>query len=84
MSKSIHGRNVIQLMQQHKPQPREQWLALMASEFGGDATYFTCQAQDMSAEQLFDLFAGNGRITDEGEGYAIHQCGCGGHGHSHD
>ncbi|WP_394129474.1 YecH family protein [Shewanella maritima] len=85
MSKSIHGRNVINLMKTHTPQPREQWLALMAQEFGQDAQFHTCQASDMTAEQLFELFVGNGRLSDSAEGYTINQCGhCAGkEGHNH-
>ncbi|MBR9728400.1 YecH family metal-binding protein [Shewanella intestini] len=75
MSKSIHGRNVINLMKSHSPQPRDQWLALVAQEFGEQAQFHTCQASDMTGEQLVDLFVSNGRITEGEQGFTINQCG---------
>lgn len=85
MSTSIHGRNVINLMKQHSPQPHDQWLALVAQEFGANAEFHTCQASDMTAEQLIGMFISNGRLTETAEGFTINQCGhCGGkESHSH-
>ncbi|MDO6641473.1 MULTISPECIES: YecH family protein [unclassified Shewanella] len=76
MSKSIHGRNVIKLMKdQNTPQPQQQWLALMAAEFGENAEFHTCRASDMSAAQLVELFISNGRLTETEAGFVINQCG---------
>ncbi|WP_144212523.1 YecH family protein [Shewanella donghaensis] len=86
MSKSIHGRNVIKLMkEQNTPQPQQQWLALMAEEFGENAEFHTCQASDMAANQLVELFISNGRLTETEAGFVINQCGhCAGkEGHAH-
>ncbi|GIU50472.1 MULTISPECIES: YecH family protein [Shewanella] len=91
MSDSIHGRNVIKLMKaQNTPQPHQQWLALMAQEFGENAQFHTCRASDMTGAQLVDLFISNGRLTETEAGFQINQCGhCAGkehgeEGHSHD
>ncbi|WP_394493314.1 YecH family protein [Shewanella sp. ENK2] len=91
MSDSIHGRNVIKLMkEQGTPKAHQQWLALMAQEFGENAEFHTCRASDMNAAQLVDLFISNGRLTETKAGFVINQCGhCAGkehseEGHSHD
>ncbi len=80
MSRSIHGRNVLEIVREtEQALSREMLLQSMRTQFGEEAVFHTCSASDMSGEELVDMFLGKGRLVqDEGQ-LSVGGCGCGSH-----
>ena len=77
---SIHGRNILNLVQEHgEPVSREELLTAIGNHFGGAARFHTCSAQDMNAVQLLDMFLEKGKLVLDGEMILFRGCNCGCH-----
>ena len=77
---SIHGRNILNLVQEHgEPVSREELLTAIGNHFGETVRFHTCSASDMSAEQLLDMFLEKGKLILEGGMILFHGCNCGCH-----
>jgi probable metal-binding protein len=70
MSKTIHGHEVMHFMlEQGGSFTRESLLEAVAGRFGADARFFTCSADDMTAEQLIDFLAAKGKFVEQENGF---------------
>ncbi|WP_110458864.1 YecH family metal-binding protein [Shewanella algidipiscicola] len=69
MSDSIHGHQVMQLMLSLGGAiSKTELIKLMATHFGEQATYHTCSATEMSAEQLIAFLERKGKFTESSMG----------------
>ena len=70
MSKTIHGHEVMHFMlEQGGGFTRESLLKAVTGRFGADARFFTCSADDMTAEQLIDFLAAKGKFVEQENGF---------------
>ena len=77
---SIHGRNILNLVQEHgQPFTKEELLNTIGNHFGVQARFHTCSASDMRAEALLDMFLEKGKLELEGELIQFRGCNCGSH-----
>ncbi|WP_299810070.1 YecH family metal-binding protein [uncultured Shewanella sp.] len=69
MSDSIHGHQVMELMLAHgKSLTKESLKSLMHNEFGEQARYHTCSAQEMDADELIAFLEKKGKFIHSEEG----------------
>jgi probable metal-binding protein len=70
MSKTIHGHEVMHFMlEQGGSFTRESLLKAVTGRFGADARFFTCSADDMTAEQLIDFLAAKDKFVEQENGF---------------
>ena len=70
MSQSIHGHEVMHLMMEHGGSFTKQSLReAIVARFGADARFYTCSADDMTAEQLIDFLEAKGKFVADGTGF---------------
>jgi len=68
----IHGHEVIDMMiQSGKPYSRDTLLAEIIATFGTQARFYTCSAQNLTAENLVDFLESKGKFTHESDGFKI-------------
>jgi probable metal-binding protein len=66
----IHGHEVIQMMlQAQKPYTRASLLADIVANFGADARFYTCSAQDLTPEGLIDFLQSKGKFVSCEDGF---------------
>jgi probable metal-binding protein len=66
----IHGHEVIQMMlQSGKAYTRGSLLTDIVSTFGSDARFFTCSAQNFTAEGIIDFLQAKGKFVPGDEGF---------------
>ncbi len=66
----IHGHEVIQMMlQSGKPYTRASLLADITSNFGPTARFYTCSAEDLTADGLIDFLREKGKFVECEEGF---------------
>jgi probable metal-binding protein len=74
MKEQIHGHEVMKMMieaKRHftKPELKE----AIIKEFGSDARFFTCSAENMNAEEIIDLLQEKGKFTQSSSGLTTSQ-----------
>ena len=80
MSRSTHGRNVLEIVREaEQAMSREMLLQSMHTQFGEKAVFHTCSASDMTGEELVDMFLGKGRLLLNEGALSVGGCGCGSH-----
>jgi probable metal-binding protein len=66
----IHGHEVIQMMlDSGKAYSRASLLADIVSNFGPDARFYTCSAQDLTPDGLIDFLQAKGKFVDRDDGF---------------
>ena len=66
---SVHGRKVLKMvLESEKALPREQLIQAMEAQFGADSQFHTCSVQELSANDLLELFLGKGKLVEGAEG----------------
>ncbi|MCE9678705.1 YecH family protein [Shewanella sp. AS1] len=69
MSESIHGHQVMELMLSiGRAVSREELKQLMVEQFGEQAKYHTCSAQDMDAQELITFLERRGKFIESEAG----------------
>ncbi len=72
MSTQVFGHEVIAMMlAERRPYTRASLLAAIQERFGQEARFYTCMAQDLTAEGLLDFLAERGKIDVRPEGIII-------------
>ncbi|MCL1037741.1 YecH family protein [Shewanella submarina] len=72
MIKSVHGHDVMALMQaQQKPVSAKELRALMIAEFGADTQYHTCSKEGMSADELIDFLRSKKKFLESESGWEV-------------
>ena len=67
--KRIHGHEVMQMMlASGKVYTRETLVADILKQFGPDARFHTCSAEDLTAEGLVDFLDAKGKLVSKGGG----------------
>lgn len=68
----IHGHEVIQMMiQSGKTYTRTSLLRDIQSVFGSDARFYTCSAENLTAEGLIDFLESNGKFVQRETGFQM-------------
>jgi probable metal-binding protein len=66
----IHGHEVIQMMlQSAEPYTRSSLLTAIIANFGSDARFYTCSAQNLTPEGIIDFLQAKGKFVPRGEGF---------------
>jgi probable metal-binding protein len=66
----IHGHDVIHMMlQSGKPYTRTSLLNDIIANFGSDARFFTCSAQNLTAEGIIDFLQAKGKFVPRDDGF---------------
>ena len=66
----IHGHEVMQMMlQSGKPYTRARLLNEIVANFGPHARFFTCSAENLTAEALIDFLQAKGKFVPCEEGF---------------
>ncbi|MBO9495441.1 YecH family protein [Thalassotalea sp. G20_0] len=74
---SVHGHNVLNMIrEQEVALSKEALLTAMSAEFGEEARYHTCSAQELTAAELVDQFVGKGKLIETSEGIQYIGCNC--------
>lgn len=72
MTKSIHGHDVMALMQaQNKAVTADELKALMTTQFGADALYHTCSKEGMSADDLIAFLRSKKKFVESDAGWEV-------------
>ncbi len=72
MSSSIHGHDVIAMIQESQQgYTRETLVATIVARFGAATRFYTCSARDMKAEELVDFLASRGKFMPLADGFTI-------------
>ena len=71
MTNPIHGHEVMQMMvESPEPFTRDSLKAAIDTRFGSDARFFTCSAENLTAEGLIDFLAERGKFIDREGGFS--------------
>ena len=71
MTTQVHGHEVMQMMlEQEGAFTRESLREAIERRFGRHARFFTCSAQDMTADQLIDFLAARGKFVERDNGFS--------------
>lgn len=78
MPSPVHGHEVIAMIRETpEVYTRESLAAAVVARFGAATRFFTCSAQDLTAEQLVDFLAERRKFVPQGESFAVDPaCGC--------
>jgi probable metal-binding protein len=70
MSNAVHGHEVMHFMLERGGGfTRESLLEAVKDRFGADARFYTCSADDMTADQLIDFLAAKGKFVEQESGF---------------
>jgi len=70
MTTQVHGHEVMQMMLNlDRSFTRESLRESIHEQFGTDARFFTCSAQDMTADELIDFLAQRGKFVETDSGF---------------
>ena len=74
MTNPIHGHEVMQMMvDSAQTFSRDSLRTAMASRFGAEAQYFTCSAENMTADELIEFLAQKGKFIELVGGFSTAQ-----------
>lgn len=72
MAEAIHGHEVIEMIVcSGKAYTRETLRADIVGRFGAAARFYTCSAEDMTADELIAFLEARGKFRDAGSGFTI-------------
>ena len=81
----IHGHEVMQMMlDSGSAYTRETLRQAIIDRFGAEARFFTCSAEDMTAEALIEFLAERGKFIPSEEGFHTAPTKMCQHDHEHD
>lgn len=58
----IHGHEVLDMMQGNSYQTTEELRKAIIAKFGTETRFYTCSAQDMTADELIDFLVSRGKF----------------------
>ncbi len=64
MPNSVHGHDVLDLLDSPVQYTRDTLLGAMKVRFGADARFHTCSAQDMTGSELLDMLGQRGKFEE--------------------
>jgi len=74
MTDSIHGHEVMQMMvDSAQTFTRESLKAAMVARFGAEARFYTCSAENMTADSLIEFLAQKGKFIEQESGFSTVQ-----------
>ncbi len=77
---SNHGHKLLNLVKNlEQPVSRQELLSLMDNEFGKDASFHTCSAENLKAAQILALFLEKGKLREEDGVIIFAGCQCNHH-----
>jgi probable metal-binding protein len=72
MPEQIHGHEVMQMMNDAKiAYTRDTLRAAIVTKFGADARFYTCAAEDLTADELIDFLDERGKFVPSGAGFVV-------------
>jgi probable metal-binding protein len=70
MLKQVHGHEVMEMMlTSGKAYTRDSLRADIIGQFGEEARFYTCSAENMTADELIRFLADRGKFQDAGNGF---------------
>ena len=64
MEKRVHGHEVKRMaIESGKSYTRESLISAIDEKFGKDATFYSCAADNMTADELISFFENNGKVS---------------------
>jgi len=74
MAEPIHGHEVIEMIiQAGKAYTRDSLRADIVNRFGAEARFYTCSADNLTADELITFLEARGKFRDAGTGFTIDQ-----------
>jgi probable metal-binding protein len=74
MADPIHGHDVIEMIiQSGKAYTRDSLRADIVKRFGAEARFYTCAAENLTADELITFLEARGKFRDAGAGFTIDQ-----------
>ncbi len=74
MADAVHGHEVIDMIvQSGKAYTRDSLRADIVRRFGEDARFYTCAAENLTADELISFLEARGKFRDAGTGFTIDQ-----------
>ena len=71
MTNQIHGHEVMQMMvEAQTAYSVESLKAAIIGKFGADARFYTCSADNLTADELIDLLAQRGKFVAQADGFS--------------
>ena len=65
-----HGHEVLAMMQGHS-YTEKSLLEAVIDRFGPDERFYTCSAEDLTAQDLIDFFKAHGKFMPSEEGFTV-------------
>ena len=70
MSEQIHGHEIMEMMlATEQAFTRESLRQAVLDKFGEEARFFTCSAQNMTADEVIDFLQSRGKFIEAGDGF---------------
>jgi probable metal-binding protein len=70
MPERIHGHDVMAMMiESGKAYTRESLRAAIVEEFGEEARFYTCSAENMTPDELITFLQARGKFIDDDDGF---------------
>ncbi len=70
MAEQIHGHEVMEMMiESGQTYTKESLKSEIISKFGEDARFFTCSAENMSAQEIIDFLETKGKFVSQEDGF---------------
>jgi probable metal-binding protein len=70
MQTQIHGHEVMEMMvESGAAYTRASLKAAILARFGADARFYTCAAENLTADGLIDFLAARGKFVAQGDGF---------------
>jgi probable metal-binding protein len=66
----IHGHEVLDMMQGHSYSEKS-LLEAIIEKFGADARFYTCSAENLTAQGLIDFLKEHGKFKPMGDGFTV-------------
>lgn len=74
MAEATHGHEVIEMIvQSGKAYTRDTLRADIVGRFGAEARFYTCAAENLTADELITFLEASGKFRDAGNGFTIDQ-----------
>lgn len=71
-SAEVHGHEVIAMMMtSDEPFTRDSLIAMIRQKFGAETRFFTCSAQNLTAEELVAFLEERGKFVPTGNGFNV-------------
>ena len=70
ISNMVHGHEVLEMMQGHSYSEKSLLEAIIA-RFGTDERFYTCSADNLTAQGLIDFLKEHGKFKPSGDGFTV-------------